>query len=77
MKNGGRIPWSVTATNHSMIECHPVSAKDPYQDSTSSARKFYLEYSSKMSCMRENLERRHLGHRHRGIGKDGRIRNPR
>ena len=72
MKNGGRIPWSVTVQDllsdgktpyerrffeslkgpkipfGSMVEYHPISAKDL---STSSARKSYLEYSSVMSCI--------------------------
>ena len=40
---GPVIPFSA------MVEYHPISS---CQDSTSSARRFYVEYSSVMSCMR-------------------------
>ena len=47
------------------------------RDCTSSARMSYQEYSSDMSYMRGDLERRHLDRKHWRIGPDGRIRNPR
>ena len=101
MKNGGRIPWSVTAFCETsqfsclmgrhltteairrikgptipfgaMVEYHPISAKDL----TASVRQESLTWNIPWMRVARggNLERRHLGHRHWGIGADGRVWN--
>ena len=43
---------------------------------TRSARKFCLEYFSKMYCTRRESGKERVGRRHRGAGNFGRVRNP-
>ena len=48
----------------SMVEYHPVSSKDQSRGSINAARKFHLECSSDMYCMRVESKRRSFGVRH-------------
>ena len=52
---------------------HPLPRTS--QDSTSSVRKFNLESSQDMHCVRRGIWQEIVGRRHRGAGKLGRVRN--
>ena len=61
----------------STIEYRPISTKDLSRYSTSSVESFTWSIPRICLVCGENLERRHFGRRHWGVGKDGRTRSPR
>ena len=58
----------------SMIEFHPISAKG-HRRLNQFVEKSFWGSSLDMRCIRQYLERRHLGRRRTGAGKLGRVRH--